>query len=347
MLVKPKARHVANMSLAMFLACLDAACVASQEDDHLVATIPEGLEAGMVTFSHDGRVAAYGAKHNNEMWIVAGDWKSTTYQFASYPILRRGGKDVFFHARKTGGASSVFLNDSLLFESTKEWSWTLPGAVSADGKIVASRVQHSDSKKSAIAINGKIGMIYAGFASVPVLSGDGKVIAFALEREEDHCIVVNDVSGPAFDWVTQPVLSADGTTVAYGAETRNEHFLLYGDRKTAAKKSPVGIFLSLDGKAIGYWRSVKTTDQKLHQQVIVGDKEGPMFHSIESPTFSPDAKHIAYRATGDNGISYLVINDQKHEAGGIQTGPMFLGDGRVGYGARNGRELWWKVINVK
>jgi hypothetical protein len=337
--------------IPQFMGLLLMAFAPSQEGDRLVATIPEGVGVGDVSFSNDGTVVAYRAMKGDQFWIVAGDWKSQPSKHPSIPFLLGSGKGVIYAAFSPETSTYiVHFNDTILFETgnLRDWAWRLPGAVSSDGKVVASDVRNPKTGKSGVALNGKIQELHAGTAFYPVLSQDGKVFAFALEKDDGHCIVVNDRPGPMFDWVTQPAISADGRIVAYGAEAGDNFFLIQGDRKLAVKASPKGVFMSSDGVSIGYWRSVRADNQKVHQRVIIGDKEGPEFQSILSPVFSPNSQHITYRAKENNGKWCVVIDDRKIEVGDILVDPVFMESGnKVGYGVRLGRELWWKHLEVK
>ena len=320
----------------------------AQDGDRLLATIPEDVKVGHLAFSADGRVAAYAAWKGDRCQIVAGTWKSKSYGVAACPILSRNGKDVIFMASHERN-SIVCLNDSVLLETTREWTWSLPGAVSSDFKTTAQVVHSLDATTSAVVLDGKIQKIHSGIAQPPVLSENGKVFAFALEKKGDHSIVVNDTQGPIYDWVTNPVLSADGKITAYGAETPKEEFLvIHGDRKILVKTVPTGVFLSQDGASVGYWRVHRKEGNKKIYRVSVGEKEGPEFAGINSgPVFSLDAAHVAYRATGLDGKKVVVMDGRTFEAPDIESAPVFLDGGkRVGYGARKGRELWWRTIEV-
>jgi Tol biopolymer transport system component len=329
--------------LSVFLLCC------SQDSGVLVATIPDGVRTSLVSFSHDGKTVAYHAFKGRDLWAVVGDWKSQPSPGPCMVVLLENGKD-FIYAAFGREKVSVFLREKLLFETTnpREWAWTMPGAVSSDGAVVASYVRHLKTGKSAVALNGKLQELHAGTGSSPVLSRDGKTWAFALEKEDGHCVVVNDKPGPVFDWVTQPVISADGAVVAYGAESEKDNLLILGSQRIPVKKSAKGVFMTSDGKTAGYWGPAKKGDPKGGLQVVIGDHEGPAFASIQPPCFSPDGKHVVYRATRADGTWVLVLDDRILEAEGIQADPVFMADGkRVGYGIRKGNEFRWITVGVE
>jgi hypothetical protein len=321
----------------------------AQEAGDLIGTLPEGVQASLVSFSRDGKVVAYSAIKGRELWAAVGDWKSPPSPFPAFVVLLEDGKE-FIHVAFSREKTSVYRQEKLLFETTsqREWAWTMPGAASADGGVVANYVRHLKTGQSGIALNGKLQELHKGTGSSPVLSRDGKTFAFALEKDEGHCVVVNDKPGPVFDWVTQPVISDDGRVVAYGAESGDDNILILDGRKIAVKKSPKGLFMSPDGKTIGYWGSAKKGDPKGGLQVVVGDREGTAFASLRPPVFSPDGKHVTYRATKADGTWVVVLDDRSIEAEGIQADPVFMAGGKqVGYGIRKGREFRWKILDLE
>ena len=331
----------------VFFGLISTLSAPSWQGDHVVAVIPEGVEPTRIAFSDNGDGVAYTLWDKKQFWVVAGDWKSEASPAPLFPILRPAGKLVY--AVFTGGEKLpyVSLKDRVLFTTTQEWSWGLPGAISADGSIVVSPVHDPKSDRAAVALNGKVQKIHAGIAAWPVISENGKVFAFALEKKDGHCMVVNDNEGPVFDWVTDPVLTPDGNTVAYGAESGDHFLLIRGNDRLSVKASPKGAFISRNGQAIGCWITTQKGGKRT-SQVLIGEKMGPEFTSIVTPTFTLDGKHVAYRAEGEKGKRFVVIDDQIIPVGDIQTSPVFVdGDKKVGYGVREGRELWWRFIEVK
>ena len=71
--------------------------------------------------------------------------------------------------------------------------------------------------------------------------------------------------------------------------------------------------------------------------------KGPAWLEIRDLTFSPDGEHLAYAARSADG--WQVVLD--HEAGPVHDevgSPRFGNDPTfLGYGSRDGAELWWRV----
>ena len=318
-----------------------------EDADRLLTTIPDDIQATSAAFSRDGKVVAYGVTKGDDHWVVAGDWRSKSYGEVDSPILSADGKIVAFVAGE-GGKRHLMANEAILFEYSKEWVGRGQMAISRDGKVIAQILGNPDQniKKTAIALNGRIQKVHQGTSFCPVLSETGNAFAFALENNGKYSVVVNDAVGPAYDWVSIPALGPNGFVVAYAVRDSDGFALIHGPRKIPLNRNAVRVFLSADGKRIGYVTEVDSETRR--QQVVVEEKVGPEFSSIVDPVFSPDGQHVAYYAIGTDDTSYVVIDDKKFRVKGLESLPVFLGHARkVGYGARQGREFWWKIIDVR
>ena len=319
-----------------------------QEADRVVATIPEGVRVLDSAWSSDGTEVAYCAEKDNQFWIVWGNWKSPASPLPAIPALVGDGRGLFYAAfgRET---SKFYHDDEVLFEtpSIREWSWRLPGAVSADGKVMATDVRNLKSGKSGIAINGKIGDLYSGTVSPPVLSRDGRVCAFVAEADEGYRVVVNGNPGAVYDWVTQPAVSSDGTVVAYAADSEKQWFLVTGEKKSKVPGPVGGVFLGVGEKTLGYWRAYgKGPDAR--QRIVVDGREGQEFAQVFEPKFSPDGKHVAYSARTPDDTWRIMVDERSYIVKDLRWGPVFLSEGKeVGFGYRQGRELLRKILDVK
>jgi hypothetical protein len=173
----------------------------------------------------------------------------------------------------------------------------------------------------------------------PVVSEDGGIVAYrATVNEDDWFIVANGKRvSDSFEDVSDPAISRDGTSIAFAAEGTGKYLFL-GEKKIPIAESPRSVFLSPDGRAWGYLtRSAVVTER--------GRSED--FEEVGGPEFSPDGGRVAFWARrGKQG--FVVIGDLKVDAPGLVAGPYWSADGRrVGYGALLGRELWWKVVDVR
>jgi Tol biopolymer transport system component len=81
--------------------------------------------------------------------------------------------------------------------------------------------------------------------------------------------------------------------------------------------------------------------------VVVGDKPGHEFDSVDEPVFSPDGKAVAYRAKRRT-KQFIVANDKEGPGFDWVSTPVFGPNGReVAYVTADGRELWLKVMDLR
>lgn len=117
--------------------------------------------------------------------------------------------------------------------------------------------------------------------------------------------------------------------------------------------------------------------------IVVNDQRGPEFNNVGSPVFSPDGEKMAYVAK-QGSKEFIVFNNKRkmidtviwryvfsqrasnmfYEIRQVSKGiilvgekgpdfdrvwpPIFSSDGsKLAYGAHRGKELWWKVMNVR
>jgi len=161
-------------------------------------------------------------------------------------------------------------------------------------------------------------------AGAPCFAPGGALAFKALEGGKMG-VVVGDRKGPfEFDVVGHPVFSADGRRVAYAAATGAQ----------------VDAFTALSSYA-------DQMAQGGRWCLVVDGKRGPEFDRVDAPVFAPDGKVVACRVR--RGKKSLILVGEK--AGGELDDvgpPAFAPDGkRVVFGARIGRELWWKVVPVE
>jgi hypothetical protein len=100
---------------------------------------------------------------------------------------------------------------------------------------------------------------------------------------------------------------------------------------------------SRDGRVLTY--SARDKDGAF---VVTGGEVGPRFAGVDRILLSPNGRVAAYVArTADH--KYRVIAGAAKSPAYDLIGPLaFSRDGkRVAFGARSGRELWWRVMRVR
>jgi Tol biopolymer transport system component len=244
----------------------------------------------------------------------------------------------------------------------KAWV-VVDGVAAGEFENVRHPVFSPDSKKVAFAahqgdawfmINGGRKEPSFDWIGKPVFSPDGKRLAYFAQSAEMYFLVVDGKRiGPAYADVKDPVFSSDGRRIAFIAMRKNESGpgMLPSGRICAVADGRAGedcefiqtLLFSPDGRRFGY----TMTQDKKEFIVVDGRKYGGEYDSNEGLAFSPDGKRFAYVGF-QGGCAYVVCGDQRSEPFDIVRNPVFSPDGRkLAYSARKGRELWWKVMELK
>lgn len=224
--------------------------------EHIVIGDIKGEEfdyVGVPVFSPDYKLVAYRAR-KGEKYFVVGDKKSEEFDYVGDPVFGRE-RGQLAYAANIGGKIT--------------WTPSLFGRnPTADYGIL--------SGGKWFIVSGDIRGTEFDFVGDPVLSPDGKLIAYkAFEGENigyvlnynekiyksftpkgKWFIVVGDNKGEAFDAVGTPVFSPDGKQIAYAANKEQKWFVLVGNTKGEEFDRVIGdpIF-SPDSKQVDMWQT--------------------------------------------------------------------------------------------
>lgn len=259
--------------------------------------------------------------------------------------LSGDGKRVSFLAGEDGGSKRlVVLGDLAIVEAGWVVDWPL--AMTDDASVVAYRLNDATSGKACVAVNGRRGKSFDAVGN-PVLSEDGKVVAYRAQIGNTHCVVSNDTQGAAYDFVKGPALSPDGRSVAYAAARGHQWYLVTGTTEHALDVEPTSVFIGSDSRFAGWTYPEALPGGGSRTRVATAAGPGEAFDLVGRPCFSPDGSEVAYFAErGDK--SYIVVGARELQVEGQPGDPVFGADGRrVGYGARVGRELWWTELAIE
>jgi len=246
------------------------------------------------------------------------------------------------------GVEVICLDDQTIGRSGGGRSGVWPISLSGDGTTVAYRLASMQSQEQ------KYWVVFHGgespsfdYAGLPTLSRNGRVIAYKATRNEDeHFIRIGEKEEPACDWVTDPAVSADGSIVAYAGSRRGRSFLKVNDKETPISGKPNSVFLSPDGRKVGWVELVEIPEGGSKMRVVAFNTTGKSHGLVGRPMISPTEDIVTY-GCDEGQAKFVVIGTRKVETPDRISDPVFSPDGRkVGYGARIGRELWWKVLDV-
>ncbi|HKS17426.1 MAG TPA: hypothetical protein VJU16_08950 [Planctomycetota bacterium] len=336
------------MRATVFLLLALSACATlpspSPFQEQLLATIPDDAELLTLAFTPDGREVAYIARFGDVYRAIRGTRKSPPFDGICCISISDDGKRAAFLANRQG-AQVVVLDDSELKTYGRESSPGWPIAFSGNGTVMAYPLFRAKDHQGSIVVNGVEGPVFEN-VGWPALSRDGRVVAYRACRNDDWFIRIGDREEPSYDSITDPVVSDDGSTVAYAAENYGKWTLHQGSRTSTLLGMPHKIFISPDGRHVGWIDLASLPEGGSKMRVIVDGKPGEAFGIVGKPSFSPTESLAVYGAEEADRI-FVVIGTRKFETPDRVGDPVFSPDGRkVGYGARIGRELWWKVIDV-
>ena len=168
-------------------------------------------------------------------------------------------------------------------------------------------------------------------AGCPTWSPDGEQLALKVRRGGRYGVVLADEDEPAawHDFVTRPVFAPGGERLAYVAS------------EGAKVSSWFDLVLSMDRMAR------EGTDRVVVRDLVAGGaEEDEPFERVEGLTWSPDGLVLAFAAEDADG--WRVHAGDVVSPAYDQVGELHFSEdgGRVSFGARSGRELWWRVLEL-
>ena len=323
--------------------------------ERLLATIPgqfkKPARGWWIVFNPDGTRVAYAAKEGGKEFLVVENQPGPSFTYVGTPVFSPDGATVAYTAvkfsRLKGAQGYVVVGDRRALaqeDGTVHLDWS--PKFSADGSRVtydskqgskrSAATITSDSAVQKIEEDGKeINLVVGtpgpeseGVVWSTAYRGGGKANAIVdgtyQERKRIH--VAGDEVGPRFVAVREILFGGGLTTIEYVAP----------ERPRPTVRSPDGT-----REARGIKRGKKYA-------IVVGQKQGPEFDDVGEPVFSPDGSQVAYWAWNNKAKKYfIVVGEQIGTAFDDVGDPVFSPDGRkVAFGALQGKELWWKVVDI-
>ncbi len=311
------------------------------------------VDRGSVVFSPDSRRLAYVAMNDDKARVVVDGKPGPEFdEIRSDRLAHVIGEDpdilfspdskrVAYRARK--GVKECVVMDG---QVGPEYDHVGPPRFSSDSKqsVYFAQKYYYDI----LVINGRPtpeGLIWT---SESTFSPDGKRLAFAANSAGGLATVMIDgQAGQGFDSVDALTLvfSPDSKRIAYIASLEEKKFVVVDgqihkpdvilDRHTGLGEI---LLFSPDGRRLAYTGRLSKMGKVGEGVVIVDDKAGPEFDSIEegSLVFSGDGKHLAYairRVKKPGFYEYHVVVDGQVSPGykDIPGPPLFRLDGKLEY----------------
>ena len=329
---------------------------------------------GVFLWSADGKhVAWHATRGSKSMLVIDGVEGAPMDGILANRVAFSADWTHLAYAAKEGASSFVVLDGKKLGEIYDEVDGGV--SLSRDGRDVAYRARRG--RKWLVVVNGReLSGEYLDVRS-PVLSPDGKRVAFVGRSAKGEHLVVDGIQGPPYASVADLQFSPDGRKVACRGELGSTWHVLV-DGVQGDPFNNIGhetLTLSADGKQVAYM-----ADNRL---VLNGKAQPPLESPLGGPIFSPDGTRVAYIGQSPQ-FGYDVIVDGKVVGGAYTSGFVFSPSGRhfafvargqpgyvvvdrthgaefdaivgmpvfsaddkkVGYPVRKGRDILWKVETV-
>jgi 4-hydroxybenzoate polyprenyltransferase len=228
-------------------------------------------------------------------------------------------------------------------------------AFSPDGRSCS--YSYAEASKHYVMVNGTRQGPYEDVVRDIIYSRDGCTVAypamadgalFAVRNGVKNEIAVEDVPrGPFF-------FSPDATRMAYMTSDIDATYVAADGKPADRMRFDTSVYIGPIAFSSDSRRMAYVVCDYTMMQVVVDGQKGEAFDYSESVQiqirFSPDSRHVAYVAYRKGRGYFVVVNGAVGEVQDwIATDTLvFSPDSRkLAYGARKGRELWWKVIDVK
>jgi hypothetical protein len=277
--------------------------------------------------------ARTGKKHDDGLSLLLAAWSADGTRVVT--------------AAEHGGTWSLLIADAKAERlDKKSFAFVQDVAIAPDGKRVAATVVEGgppldpgepplpgeDAGKHLLIVDGdRLADGLDGFAP-PVFTGNGKRCAYVFLRGEKMGVALDSDKQPRaeHDFAGQPVWSPAGAAVCFVT--------------AAGSVEPSARFEARDVYAMA------GSTFALRQRRVPGDKVETIVDrcaGLAHVTFGPLPQQLAYAKKAD-GQWRLVVGDTVSDPFDEVDKPQFRDDGKmVAFGARKGRELWWKVMALR
>lgn len=276
-------------------------------------------------FSPDSKQFAYVMGESiNEWFIVLNGQKLKKYYRIYEPIFSPDSKQ-FVYSANDGDESFVVLNG----KEGKRYS-----AVSTFERKQLGAYLGDYSK-------------YYGMVNSFVFSPDSRQFVYSANIGNKQIVVLNgQKENNFFDEVSQFVFSSDSQRFAYKALENGKYFVILDGKEGKKYEVIRNLIFSPDGTQFGY----AAREYKTKWFVVINGQEKERFQvngGIDSLVFDSTGNHFAYRVKAGSKW-FVILDNQKSKSYDEIQNLTFSSDSKhLCYGARDGRDIWWVVEEMK
>lgn len=282
----------------------------AQNKSKLLSEIPENIDFDDVYFSHNNEHFAY----VNKDFVVIDNKKEKNYDYIDY-------FDYFDFFGESNG--HVYTADN---DNNKDF-------IIFNGNEIAVNPGNNNTS------------FLTGF---PVISSDGKQIAYVLHENDEDFVVLNGNRGNGYRNISGMFFSPDNKHFAFEAEKKekddNISQIMVIDGKEGASYDFVdGFNFSSDGKQYVY----AARKNKKSFLIVNGEEKQTDYNNILRPKFTSNSNLLFYIGETSEG-TFLIVNDKEISQHSNIYSPVFSdNEKKIAYHAENGKEKFMVVYDIK
>jgi hypothetical protein len=318
-----------------------------------------GLDS--IVFSPDGQTLGYLAKEGDKWFAVIGNERGPEFDTMGSKSQSFGPDGRAAYSGKIG----------------KKWYTVVDGIKSAEYDAVWPPVFGPYGKTTAfVARQGKKKFVVVGDTAEPLqfddmssnsllFGPDGRRVAYKAKQDNQWYAVLGEKKMGPYARVENLTFSPDGQTVAYHAEHGGKWYVVIGDDAIEPSEGILMSHIYIDSFKLTIRRAPTLVfgpdGDRLATVVLRGGKAFvlvsflPEGNEVSAPYDLVGGmpvclggqlgfKQMGSQMSFDSPISVKMVTGQRTDVTGPQA-VMFSPDGsQVAFGARDGRELWWKVL---
>jgi Tol biopolymer transport system component len=264
-----------------------------------------------LVFSKKGQSYAYAGMVADKWHIITNGKPGPGYSDVGWPILNQNGRAVAYAAMEDAS-----------------WFVVYNGKRGDDHELVKRPVFHPNGKS----------LVY-----ISVSGGEMSLNHLPDKKQSD-----------TYQTIQWPTFSQDGKVLAFVASDGGEHFMVVNQAKRDQYDAVDWPIFSPSGHALAY-----RVRQGSKWSLVVEGNLDERFEAVGRPTFSHDGKWVAFPAQLDQKWQVVcrLANSKTGSKKSLEkvsqaynwVGKLrFSADNiKLGFGAIDGNDIWWKVIKIK